>query len=322
MKAIALTSFGGPEVLDYVTLPDPELRDSSVLVSVEAAGINFIDTYQRRGKYTAEFPFVPGFEGAGTVLKVGAGVHGIQTGDRVAWPWVLNSYAERVAVPAESLVTVPDFVTTRAAAAVMLQGLTAHYLTHDSFSIQPGTTALVHAGAGGTGQILTQVIRALGGSVISTVSSAAKAEIARAAGANHVVRYDTEDFVAAVERLTDGAGVHVIYDGVGQETMSKGLDALARRGTMVYFGAASGPADPLDLQILSSKGSLTVTKPTLADFITTHDETQYRADGIFALIRDGEITPRVGATYALSDAASAHRDLESRSTTGKLLLIP
>jgi NADPH2:quinone reductase len=322
MKAIALTSFGGPEVLEYVSLPDPELRDSSVLVSVEAAGVNFIDTYQRQGKYPVEFPFVPGFEGAGTVLAVGAGVNEIQSGDRVAWPWVLNSYAERVVVPAESLVSVPDFVSTQAAAAVMLQGLTAHYLTHDSFAIQPETTALVHAGAGGTGQMLTQVIRALGGSVISTVSSAAKAESAQAAGAHHVVRYDTEDFVAAVDRLTDGAGVQVIYDGVGQDTMSKGLHALARRGTMVYFGASSGPADPLDLQVLSSNGSLTITKPTLADFITTHKETQYRADSIFALIRDGALTPRVGATYALEDAANAHRDLESRSTTGKLLLIP
>jgi len=322
MKAITLISFGGPDVLTSQTVEDPTPGPHEVLVETAAIGVNFIDTYQREGKYAVDFPFVPGFEGAGTVVEVGSKVHGISVGSRVAWPMVLHSYAELVAVPQAKLVLVPDGIDLTVAASAMLQGLTAHYLTTDVFAVKQGSVALVHAAAGGTGLALTQVVRALGGTVIGTVSNAAKAQRAKDAGAHHTITYTEEDFVAKALELTDGRGVDVIYDGIGNDTVVPGLDALARRGTMVYFGAASGAVGPFDLQMLSSKGSLTIAKPTLSDFILTHEEIEKRAHAVFSLMAEGHLGFSPECLYPLADAATAHRDLESRKTMGKVLLIP
>ena len=322
MRAVVLTEFGGPEVLHLAEMEDPTPGANEVLVRVAAAGVNFIDTYQRAGKYKVDFPFIPGFEGAGEVVAVGSSVTEWSVGDSVAWPWVLHSYAELISVPESKLVAVPAGVGIQTAAATMLQGLTAHYLTHDVYQVEPGTTALVHAAAGGTGLALTQVIKALGGTVIGTVSTEEKAAKAKAAGADHIIFYDRDDFVEKSRELTDGAGVNVIYDGVGQRTVVPGLDALARRGLMVYFGATSGAVPPFDLQALSSKGSLGITKPTLADFIVTPEETRKRAADVFALMESGALTITPGHHYPLAEAATAHRDLEARQTSGKVLLVP
>lgn len=322
MKAIVLTEFGGPEVLTYATVEDPHPGDNDVVVRVAASGVNFIDTYQRMGKYTVDFPFIPGFEGAGTVVTVGSGVTDFVAGDTVAWPMSLHSYAELVAVPAAKLVRVPDGIPLETAAATMLQGLTAHYLTRDVYPVGSGTVAVVHAAAGGTGLALTQVIKSLGGTVIGTVSTEEKAEKARAAGADHVIRYTDQDFVEETLSITAGLGAHVIYDGVGRDTVLRGLSALRRRGMMVYFGATSGPVDPLDLQVLSSRGSLVITKPTLSDFIVTPEETRTRAAEVFEMMAAGSLTIEPGHRFPLEQAAQAHAALEGRASSGKVLLLP
>lgn len=322
MKAIVLTEFGGPEVLSYASVDDPHADNDHVVVRVAASGVNFIDTYQRVGKYAVDFPFIPGFEGAGTIVEVGSGVVDFVVGDRVAWPMSLHSYAELVAVPEKKLVRVPDDVPLDIAAATMLQGLTAHYLSRDVYPIGAGSVALVHAAAGGTGLALTQVIKSLGGTVIGTVSTAEKADKARAAGADHIIRYTEADFVEETLSITAGEGVDVVYDGIGVDTVVPGLKALRRRGMMVYFGATSGPVEPLDLQVLSSLGSLTITKPTLSDFIVTPEETRTRAAEVFAMMSAGALSIEPGHRFPLQQAAAAHTALEGRASSGKVLLIP
>lgn len=321
MKAVLLHEFGGPDVLEVGEIPDPTPEPHEVLVASAGAGVNFIDTYQRQGKYPDAFPLVPGFEGAGEVLAVGSSVTRFRVGDKVAWPMWRRSYAELVSVPEDKLVALPEGISPRNAAGLMLQGVTAQYLTESVYPVGPDTTALVHAAAGGTGQALTQAIAARGGRVIGTVSNDQKATIARAAGAHEVINYLDTDFVEAVADLTGGRGVNVIYDGIGSATMEKGLHALSRRGMMVYFGAASGSSEALNLQLLSSLGSLSLSKPTLADFITTIDELEHRTKELFEWIARGLFTPPTATSYAFANAADAHRDLESRKTTGKLLLV-
>ena len=322
MKAVVLSEFGGPEVLTYRSAEDPRPAENEVVVKIAASGVNFIDTYQRAGKYAVDFPFIPGFEGAGTVVALGAKVHDFSLGDRVAWPMSSHSYAELVAIPVTKIVRVPEEISLDTAAAAMLQGLTAQYLTRDVFAIVPGSTAVVHAAAGGTGLALTQVIKHQGGTVIGTVSTEEKAQKALAAGADHIILYSEKDFVAETLALTGGTGADVIYDGVGRDTVVRGLTALRRRGMMVYFGATSGSVEPLDLQLLSSLGSLSITKPTLADFIVTPEETRSRAGELFAMIASGALSIEPGHRFPLERAADAHRALEGRSSSGKILLTP
>ncbi len=322
MKAVFLNEFGGAEVLQAGEVPDAQPEPGEVLVASAGAGVNFIDTYQRQGKYPDAFPLIPGFEGAGEVVAIGADVTGFAVGDTVAWPMWRRSYAELVAVPEDKLVALPDDVSPERAAGMMLQGVTAQYLTESVFSVGVETTALVHAAAGGTGQALIQAIRARGGRVIGTVSTDEKARIAREAGADEVINYSDTDFVEAVSELTGGDGVNVIYDGIGADTMQRGLHALRRRGMMVYFGATSGSSEALNLQLLSSLGSLSISKPTLADFITTASELQHRSNELFDWIKKGLFSPPSVTHYPYAEAARAHRDLESRATTGKLVLVP
>jgi len=322
MKAVYLEQFGGPDVLTAGELADPVVGPRDVLVSLAGAGVNFIDTYQRQGKYPGAFPLIPGFEGAGEIIAVGEAVSRFQIGDQVAWPMSPGSYAQKVCVPEDKLVRLPDFIPADLAAGLMLQGVTAQYLTEAVFEVGPETTALVHAAAGGTGQALIQAIRARGGRVIGTVSNETKAAIARDCGAHEVIIYSEVDFVDAVKTLTDGRGVNVIYDGIGHDTMERGLHALSRRGMMVYFGAASGSTEALDLQLLSSLGSLTLSKPTLKDFITTREELEYRTGVLFEWIKQGVYSPPETTHYPFERAAAAHQDLESRASTGKLVLVP
>jgi len=322
MKAIEVKTTGGPEVLQLVELPVPQPKPHEVLVKIARAGVNFIDVYQREGRYKVPLPFVLGQEGAGVVEAFGSGVKTVKVGDRVAWSSVLGSYAEHAAVAAERVVPVPDGVTDQQAAAVMLQGMTAHYLTHDSYRIEKGQTALVHAAAGGVGLLLVQMAHNLGARVIGTVSTEDKARLARDAGADEIIVYSQQDFEVEVKKITDGKGVNVVYDGVGKDTFSKGLNVLRPRGMMVLFGGASGAVPPFDPLLLTQKGSLFLTRPTLVDYIASREELRMRSQAVFEMIRANQLKPRIERTYALADARQAHRDLEGRKTTGKLLLSP
>lgn len=322
MKAIVVSQQGGPEVLSYVDAADPTITSTGLLVRVAAAGINFIDTYQRSGLYPMSLPYTPGLEGAGTVLEVGSDVTGFAVGDTVAWTSNLGSYAETLALDASTAVIVPVGLELTQAAQAMLQGITAHYLITSVFEVKPGITALVHAAAGGVGLLLCQMITARGGIVIGTVSTEAKAAAAMAAGAAHVIRYDQEDFMPRVRELTGGVGVDVVYDGVGASTFEGSLKSLKPRGMMALFGQSSGPVGPFDPQILNSLGSLFLTRPTITNFIQTREELQWRAGEVFDAMLSGDLTMTLGGSYPLAEAAQAHRDLEARKSTGKLILIP
>jgi NADPH:quinone reductase len=321
MRAIVVTRTGGPEVLEARDEPDPQPGAGQVLVELEAAGVNFRDIYEREGAggYTADPPFVGGAEGAGTVAAVGDGVRDLEVGDRVAWSNAPGSYAERVVVDAERAVPVPDGVTTEVAAAVLLQGMTAHYLAVDTYPVQSGDPVIVHAAAGGVGLLLTQIVRLRGGRVIATTSTPEKAELAKGAGADHVVGYD--GFAEQARELC-GGGVAAVYDGVGQATFDESLAALRPRGYMVLYGAASGPVPPVDPQRLNAGGSLFLTRPSLPHYVATRHELLHRAREVFGWIADGRLDVRIGARYPLDQARQAQEDLAARKTTGKLLLTP
>ena len=321
MKAIQVSRTGGPEVLELIELPVPEAKGNEAVVKIAASGINFIDIYFREGRYKAVVPFVPGQEAAGEVVAIGPDVTSVKVGDRVAYCGVMGSYAEYSAVPADRLIRVPEGVSFQQAAAAMLQGMTAHYLSHSTFALQKAQTALVHAAAGGVGLLLVQMAHHIGARIIGTVSTEEKARLAREAGADEIIQYTTADFEAETRKLTDGKGVDVIYDSVGKTTFEKGLNVLKPRGYMVLFGGSSGAVPPFDLIQLSQKGSLYVTRPTLAHYIATREELEARAQAVFGMIKAGTLKLRIEHTYPLGKAAQAHRDLESRKTTGKLLLL-
>jgi NADPH:quinone reductase len=321
MKAIQVKRTGGPEVLELVELAVPEAKGNEAVVKIAAAGVNFIDVYYREARYKAVLPFVPGQEGAGEVVALGPDVKQLKVGDRVAYTMVMGSYAEYASVPADRLVKIPDGVSYPQAAAAMLQGMTAHYLSHDTYPLKKGETALVHAAAGGVGLLLVQMARNIGACVIGTVSTEEKARLARDAGAQEVILYTQADFREETRRLTNAHGVDVVYDSVGKTTFEKGLDILRPRGYMVLFGGSSGAVPPFDLIQLSQKGSLFVTRPTLAHYIATREDLDRRSRDVFGWIAAGKLKLRIQHTYALKDAGQAHRDLESRKTTGKLLLL-
>ena len=321
MNAIQVKRAGGPEVLELVKLPVPEAKGAEAVVKIVAAGVNFIDVYYREGRYKAVMPFVPGQEAAGDVVAVGSNVTNLKVGDRVAYTMVLGSYAEYSAVAADRLVKIPEGVSYQQAAAAMLQGMTAHYLSHDTYPLKKGETALVHAAAGGVGLLLVQMAHGIGARVIGTVSTEEKAKLAREAGADDVILYTQTDFEAETRRLTGGRGVDVVYDSVGKTTFEKGLDILRPRGYMVLFGGSSGPVPPFDLIQLSQKGSLYVTRPTLTHYVATREDLEMRAGAVFSMIATGKLKLRIAHTYPLKDATQAHRDLEARRTTGKLLLL-
>ena len=322
MKAIQVKQPGGPEAMELVDLPVPQPKANEAVVKLSASGVNFIDVYFREGRYKAVPPFVLGQEGAGIVNAVGAEVTTVKNGDRVAWTGVMGSYAEYAAVPADRLVPIPDGVTDQQAAATMLQGMTAHYLSHDTYPLKRGETALVHAAAGGVGLLLVQMAHHIGARVIATVSTDEKTKLAREAGADEVILYTQSDFEAETKRLTGGKGVDVVYDSVGKTTFEKGLNVLRPRGMMVLFGGSSGAVPPFDLIALSQKGSLYLTRPTLVNYIATREELMARSGAVFGMIAAGKLKLRVAHTYPLAEAQQAHRDLEGRKTTGKLLLIP
>jgi NADPH2:quinone reductase len=321
MKAIRIHATGGPDALRLDDVPQPVPGAGQVLIRVAAAGVNYIDIYHRAGLYALPLPATLGQEGAGTVAAVGPEVSGIEAEDRVAWTGVQGSYAEFVLAPADRLVAVPPALSLELAAAAMLQGMTAHYLACTTYPLHPGDTCLVHAAAGGVGLALVQIAKLRGARVIGTVSTEAKADLARQAGADHVILYEREDFAAEVKRLTEGRGVPVVYDSVGRATFGRSLDCLARRGLLVLFGQSSGPVKPLDLQLLNQKGSLFLTRPTLAHYTATRDELVGRATDVFGWIMGGKLNLRIHARYPLERAADAHRDPESRKTAGKLLLV-
>jgi NADPH:quinone reductase len=320
MKAIQIRQTGGPEVLMPAEIPVPEPKPGEALVRVRASGVNFIDVYFREGRYKTELPFVDGQEGAGVVERVGIGVSGVEPGDTVAWCSVLGSYAEYAVVPADRLVKVPVGMDLKLAAAVMLQGMTAHYLSHSTFALKAGDTALIHAAAGGTGLLLTQMAAQAGARVIATVSTTEKEKLARDAGAAEVIRYTEADFDIETKRLTGGRGVDVVYDSVGRATFEKSLNCLRPRGMLVLFGASSGAVPPFDLIELSKKGSLFVTRPTLKDYIATREDLLLRADDVLGAVQTGKLKVRMEHSYLLAKAAQAHRDLEARKTTGKVIL--
>ncbi|MEO6326587.1 MAG: quinone oxidoreductase [Thermoanaerobaculia bacterium] len=322
MKAIRVSSPGGPEVLTLADVPRPEPKAGEALVAVEAIGLNFIETYVRGGLYKAAMPLTLGTEAAGTVVAVGPGVIAVKEGDRVASTNFVGAYAEFAVAPADRLVVLPDGVSTRQGAAVMLQGMTAHYLASSTCPLTAGDTCLVHAAAGGVGLLLCQIARKRGARVIGTVSTEAKANLARTAGAGDIIFYTREDFVVETRRLTAGQGVRVIYDSVGKTTFEKGFDALGPRGLMVLFGQSSGPTGPLDPQLLNQKGSLFLTRPKLGDYIATRDELLARAGEILTWVKKGELDLRIDRVFPLEAAGDAHRALEGRQTTGKVLLIP
>lgn len=322
MKAIQVKHVGGPEVMELVELPIPEPKANDAVVKLSASGVNFIDVYQREGRYKVALPFVLGQEGAGVVSTVGADVTSVKSGDRVAWSSILGSYAEYDSVPAERLVPIPAGVSDQQGAAAMLQGMTAHYLAYSLYPLKRGETALVHAAAGGVGLLLTQMAHNIGARVIATVSTEAKATLAREAGADDVILYTQQDFEQETKRLTGGKGVDVVYDSVGKTTFEKGLNVLRPRGMMVLYGGSSGPVPPFDLVELSTKGSLFVTRPMLAYYTATREELVMRAGAVFEMIGSGKLKLRIEHTYPLADAQRAHRELEGRKTTGKLLLIP
>ena len=321
MKAIQVRRVGGPEVLLLADIPVSEPKPNEAVVKIAASGVNYVDVYYRAGRYTTPLPFVAGQEGAGEVVAVGSDVQSVKVGDRVAWTMLLGTYAEYAAVPADRLVKIPQGIDDRQAAATMLQGMTAHYLSHDTYPLKKGETALVHAAAGGVGLLLVQMAHNLGARVIGTVSTEEKAKLARAAGADEVIRYTQVDFEAETKRLTGGKGVDVVYDSVGKTTFDKGLNVLRPRGYMALYGGSSGAVPPFEPAVLTQKGSLFLTRPSLGAYIATAQELQQRADTVFDMVATGKLKLRVEHIYRLKDAAQAHRDLEGRKTTGKLLLL-
>src|SRR5467141_2344854 len=322
MKAIRVHAPGGPEALRYDDVEQPMPGPGQVLVKIEAAGVNFIDVYQRTGHYKVPLPFTLGQEAAGTVAAAGPGVADPKVGDHVAYTTVLGAYAEYAVVPADRVVTLPDGVSGKQGAAAMLQGLTAHYLATTTYPLKPGDTCLVHAAAGGAGLLLCQIAKLRGARVLGTVSTREKAALARGAGADEVILYTEQDFEAEVKRLTNGAGLQVVYDSVGKTTFEKGLNCLARRGMMVLFGQSSGPVGPFDPQVLSQKGSLFLTRPSIAHYIATRAELLARAGEVLGWIKSGKLKLRIERELPLAQAAEAHRLLEGRKTTGKVLLTP
>lgn len=322
MRAIRVHDYGGPEVLRLEDLPVPEPGPGEARVKIAAAGVNFIDIYHRSGQYKGTLPMIPGMEASGIVDAVGPDVSDVQVGDRVVYAMRQGAYAEYVIVPATMLAPVPAGIDLHQAAAVMLQGMTAHYLTYSTYPLRQGDIALIHAAAGGVGLLLVQIAKRCGARVIGTASTEEKATLAREAGADDIILYTREDFSAAVRRLTDGAGVHVVYDSVGKTTFEGSLDCLRPRGYMVLFGQSSGAVPPFDPQVLNAKGSLFLTRPSLGHYLLTRDELLWRAGDLFAWMAAGELKVRIDATYPLEQAAEAHRALASRATSGKLLLLP
>ncbi|MFD7311607.1 quinone oxidoreductase family protein [Promicromonospora sp. NPDC059942] len=327
MRAVVAREAGGPEVLSYTELPDPEPGPGQLLLRVAAAGVNFIDTYKRAGVYPMQYPHVVGAEGAGTVEALGEGVTGFAVGDRVAWHDGPGSYAELVAVDASGVVHVPAGLDLTTAAALPLQGITAHYLVRSTFEVQPGHDVLLHAGAGGVGLLATQLAVARGGRVVTTVSTPEKAALSAAAGAAHTIDYAamadiTAELPAVVRELTDGQGMHVVYDGVGRSTFEASLASLRPRGMLVLFGGSSGQVPPFDPQRLNRGGSLYLTRPTIAHYALTRAELEWRTSEVLSSAASGDLDVRIGATYPLADAGEAHQALESRATTGKVLLTP
>jgi NADPH:quinone reductase len=322
MKAIRIHHPGGPEALTYEDIPVPEPKAGEARVKIEAIGLNYIDVYQRTGLYPIPTPFTLGMEGAGVVDAIGDGVTEVKKSDRVAYAMILGSYAEYAIVSAARLVPVPAGVEAKTAAGLMLQGMTAHYLTHSTYTLRPGDIALVHAAAGGVGLLLIQIAKMLGARVIGTVSTEAKAQLAKQAGAEDVILYTQTDFLAEVKKLTGGAGVHVVYDSVGATTFDKSLDCLRPRGYLALFGQSSGPVPPFDPGKLAAKGSLFLTRPTLAHYALDRAELLKRAGDLFDWTASDKLTLRIDKTFALGDAAEAHRQLEARKTTGKVVLIP
>ena len=320
MQALRLHQPGGADALRMERVPVPSPGPGEALVRLEAAGVNFIDVYKRTGLYKVPLPATLGEEGAGSVAAVGEGVGEVKPGDRVAWAGHIGSYAEYAVVPAAKLVPLPDTVSATLGAAVMLQGMTAHYLAASTWPLREGDRCVVHAAAGGVGLLLTQIAKKRGAYVIGTAGSDEKARLAREAGADEVIVYTRQDFASEVRRLTDGRGVQVVYDSVGQTTFLPGLDVLAPRGMMVLFGQSSGPVPPVDPQLLNQKGSLFLTRPTLGHYVATRDELLWRAGELFGWMAAGELSVRVGAEYPLAQAAEGHRALEGRRTTGKVLL--
>lgn len=322
MQAIQVTQVGGPEVLTPTELPVPSPKPNEAIVQIKASGVNFIDVYFREGRYPAPLPFVDGQEAAGVVTEVGSEVTDVKPGDRVAYTSSLGSYAEYAAVPTNRLVKIPDELDFDQAAAAMLQGMTAHYLINSSYPLKQGETALIHAAAGGVGLLLVQMANKIGARVIATAGTPEKAQLARDAGADECIIYTEADFEAETKRLTDGKGVHVVYDGVGKATFDKDLEVLRPRGYLVLFGGSSGAVPPFDLIKLSQKGSLFITRPTLGHYTITREELEWRANDVLQAIVRGDLKLRIHKVYPLADAAQAHRDLEGRKTTGKLLLKP
>ena len=322
MRAIQIAQTGGAEVLVPRELPTPTPGPGEALVQIEACGVNFIDIYLREGRYASPLPFIPGQEAAGVVLALGPDAASVKVGDRVAWCGVPGTYAQFAVAPVARLIAVPDVITTRQAAAAMLQGMTAHYLAHSTYAIQNGDAVLIHAGAGGVGLLLIQMAKRQGARVFATVSTDEKAALARAAGADETVLYTREDFAARVREFTGGAGVPVVYDSVGKTTFDGSLACLRPRGILVLYGGSSGAVPPFDLIQLSTRGSLYVTRPTLKDYTATREELAMRAGDVLGWVADGRLKLRLEHSYPLADAAQAHRDLEGRKTTGKALLIP
>ncbi|QBI55413.1 quinone oxidoreductase family protein [Streptomonospora litoralis] len=320
MRAIVIEEQGGPEVMRLGDVADPEPGPGEVLIDIEARGVNFIDIYQRSGAYSMPTPFTPGVEAAGTVAATGADVIGFSPGARVAWVLRPGGYAERAVVPADRVVPVPDGVTTEQAAATLLQGMTAHYLTHSTYAVQPGDTVLVHAAAGGTGLLLVQLAKARGARVVGTASTEAKQRLAREAGADEIVDYTSTEVAPAVRELTGGEGVAAVYDGVGADTFEASLASLRPRGVLALFGQASGAVAPIDPQRLNSAGSVFLTRPTLAHYAASHEELLERSTDVFGLVAADRLSVRVGGRYPLAEAGRAHEDLAARRTTGKLLL--
>ncbi len=321
MRAIRVERSGGPEVLRLQQIASPRPGPGEALVKVAVAGVNFIDTYHRRGLYPLELPFTPGVEAAGVVESVGEGVEAVQVGQRVAYALTLGAYAEYAVVPAWRLVPLPDGVELETAAAAMVQGLTAHYLTHSTFPLRPGQSALIHAAAGGTGLLATQMARLQGARVLGTASSPEKAALAIGAGAHHVILYEQDDFEQEVMQFTGGKGVHVVYDSVGARTFAKSLNCLRPRGMLVLFGQSSGPVPPVDPQVLNKKGSIFLTRPSLTHYAANRAELLGRTEDIFGWMRQRKLQIRIDRSFELAEAAEAHRALESRSTTGKVLLV-
>lgn len=322
MRAIIVSELGDADVLAVAEIAEPEPGAGELLVEVDAAGLNFIDTYHRTGLYRLDLPFTPGLEGAGTVLDLGEGVTGFDVGDKVGWVNVLGSYAERHVIPAEKAIPIPASLDTEVVSAVLLQGITAHYLATDTFPLTPGDKCLIHAGAGGVGLLLTQIAKIRGATVFTTVGTDEKAELSRAAGADHVIVYTRSSFGAAIEEISGPRSMNVVYDGVGAETFLEGLDVLAVRGMMVTYGNSSGPVPEISPLILSKNGSLFLTRPTMAHYMRSREELLTRTSQLFEWINQGVLRVRIGAEFPLEEAAGAHRALEERKTTGKVLIRP